>query len=213
MIKFDDARLPKRFWNKVRTNGTTGCWEWNGARIGSGYGNIRISGRSVLTHRVAYEALIGVIPEGLQLDHLCRVRSCCNPVHLEPVTPQINALRGEGVAGKHARQTHCMRGHSMVANPKRTGWRICLVCKQMRRDEWRAKNPYRKPPPINGMGMVHADTLALVSNEWQSTTAIFDRVQDVERSTLNQRLTWLKKKGHVESKRLDQWGLEWRLAA
>lgn len=69
-----------------------GCWRWLGAHV-DGYGTIRHDHRNRVAHRVAYEALVGVIPDGLQLDHLCRTRDCVNPDHLEPVTASENTTR------------------------------------------------------------------------------------------------------------------------
>lgn len=94
-----------KFWSRVDTGGE--CWLWKGPLQKHGYG--AIGGR--LAHRVAYELLKGPIPEGLQLDHLCRVRPCVNPEHLEPVTPKTNCLRGFGPGGLNAQKTHCPRGH------------------------------------------------------------------------------------------------------
>src|SRR5690349_20028702 len=74
-----------------------GCIEWTGTRNTKGYGRIArggVNGRFLMAHRVAYELARGPIPEGLQLDHLCRNRLCCNPDHLEPVTRQENVARG-----------------------------------------------------------------------------------------------------------------------
>lgn len=72
-----------------------GCWVWPGAKNSQGYGRIGAGGRTwAYTHRVVYEALVGPIPDGLDLDHLCRNPSCCNPAHLEPVTRTENSLRG-----------------------------------------------------------------------------------------------------------------------
>lgn len=89
-----------RFWKYVLTEDVLrdGCWLWQGPRVHNGYGIISIQGSGVKTtiraHRYAYEALVGPIPEGLQLDHLCRVRRCVNPAHLEPVTARENVRRG-----------------------------------------------------------------------------------------------------------------------
>jgi len=77
----------------------------------NGYGKVNIDGKAKLAHRVVYEALVGPIPEGLQLDHLCRNRACVNPAHLEPVTQRVNILRGTGTAAVHAAKTHCINGH------------------------------------------------------------------------------------------------------
>lgn len=77
-----------------------GCWNWPGARTRKGYGQIRLAeGRTSYTHRESYMAFVGPIPEGLEIDHLCRNRGCFNPDHLEPVTPGENARRG--LTGHH----------------------------------------------------------------------------------------------------------------
>ena len=79
------------FWNHVEQRGE--CWEWTGSRNGAGYGRTRIDGRHAAAHRAAYEHLVGPIPDGLELDHLCRNRACVNPEHLDPVTHQVNLRR------------------------------------------------------------------------------------------------------------------------
>ena len=71
------------------------CWIWTGPKNGSGYGIFSYRGRNQSAHRVAYRLLVGEIPDGLQLDHLCRKRSCINPAHLEPVTRLENVRRGK----------------------------------------------------------------------------------------------------------------------
>lgn len=95
-----------RFWDKVDKRGPIPtwapflgrCWVWTAGRFPSGYGCFKLNGKSTLAHRVAYEWLIGPIPEGLEIDHLCRVRGCCNPAHLEPVTPAENVQRARLVS-------------------------------------------------------------------------------------------------------------------
>ena len=124
--------LYQRFWAKV--NKTDTCWLWTAATT-KGYGKINSGGglgKMLLAHRVAYEMLVGPIPEGLQLDHLCRVTLCVNPKHLEPVTNRENVLRGENFIAKKARQTECLRGHplsgaNLYTSPK--GHRRCKICR------------------------------------------------------------------------------------
>ena len=102
-----------------------GCWIWNAARDRHGYGHIKVGGRLgrlLRAHRVAYELLVGPIPEGLQLDHLCRVRSCINPAHLEPVTSGENTRRSPWNSA-----THCRNGHARPIDSP-AGRRRCLVC-------------------------------------------------------------------------------------
>ena len=98
----------ERFDRKIMPE-SSGCWIWIGCTNAGGYGQVRMSGRTKTAHRVIYELLRGAIPEGLDLDHLCRTRACVNPQHLEPVTRQINLLRGE-----RATPTHCKAGHPLV---------------------------------------------------------------------------------------------------
>jgi hypothetical protein len=73
----------------------TGCWLWTGAVApGTGYARIHAYGMNRNAHKVSYMELVGPVPDGLDLDHLCRVRCCVNPKHLEPVTHQVNCQRG-----------------------------------------------------------------------------------------------------------------------
>ncbi len=104
--------LTERFWSKVQFTDT--CWLWTGATRGSrGYGDFALDTKhNVRAHRWAYEFCTGPIPADLEPDHLCRVRHCVNPDHLEAVTHRENTLRGIGWAGTHARKTHCIHGHS-----------------------------------------------------------------------------------------------------
>lgn len=90
------------------------CWVWTGSiHRAKGYGQSHYGGKKWLIHRLTYSLLVGPIPDGLEIDHLCRVRHCCNPGHLEPVTSAVNQQRG-----KYAHQTHCKRGHPL------TGWNL-----------------------------------------------------------------------------------------
>lgn len=89
-----------------------GCWLWQGSvnRL-NGYGYVSRG----LAHRLSYELFVGPIPRDLQVDHLCRVRSCVNPEHLEAVTQRENLLRGQTVTARNAAVTHCPRGHAYDA--------------------------------------------------------------------------------------------------
>ena len=123
--------IEERFWAKV--NKTETCWLWTGRKNADGYGQFRPKGKSVYVHRWAYELLIGPIPDGLTIDHLCRVRNCVCAAHLEAVTNRENILRGEGVAAIHARQTHCLQGHpfdkdNTYYSPMRPKRRVCREC-------------------------------------------------------------------------------------
>lgn len=127
-----DPRLPLRFWNKVIPEPNGGCWLWIGCLQSADYGQMNVDNQRVYTHRLAYETLVAPIPEGLFIDHLCRVPPCCNPAHLEPVTPQTNTARGLGAAG-----THCPRGHAYQGNEyirPDTGRRQCHECCLLRAD-------------------------------------------------------------------------------
>ena len=121
----------EKFWNKVDLSDPGGCWMWVAACTRGGYGHFQLGGRWVRAHRFSYEALVGPIPPGLQIDHLCRVRACVNPAHLEPVTCRENLLRGDTLTARNAAKTHCPQGHSYdEANTyiRSTGGRNCRAC-------------------------------------------------------------------------------------
>ena len=118
------------FWNQIKTTNT--CWLWEG-RIRNGYGTFGIKS----AHRVVYEALVGKIPKGMQLDHLCKVTDCVNPAHLEPVTPQENNRRSNSLTAINSRKTHCKYGHDFTPENTfitkfdyRADRRTCLICKR-----------------------------------------------------------------------------------
>lgn len=108
----------------------SGCWIWT-SNLNKGYGRFwTVKSGLVEAHRWSYEYYVGPIPDGLQIDHLCRVHSCVNPQHLEPVTQRENALRGYGMSGIYARRTHCKNGHEYT--PENThmmkSGRWCRTC-------------------------------------------------------------------------------------
>jgi hypothetical protein len=106
-----DALEFGRFMDKVSPEPNSGCWLWTGGVRCGGYGQLWSGGKQVVAHRFAYEQFVGPIPSGLTLDHLCRVRCCVNPRHLEPVTQKENVLRGFGPTAENKRTTHCQQGH------------------------------------------------------------------------------------------------------
>ncbi len=132
---------PARFWAKVDQSGD--CWEWTAFRNQYGYGTYRLDGRQCMAHRVAYEMLVGPIPKGLEIDHLCRNRGCVNPAHMETVTGKVNTLRGVGITAVNAKKTHCPKGHEFTKENTRITPDRKRVCRQCQRDAslaWYHKN-------------------------------------------------------------------------
>lgn len=131
------SEIRERLWSYVAID-ENHCWIWQRAQNGVGYGVFSIDKNIYLAHRVAYTAAKGPIPDGLFLDHLCRVPSCINPDHLEPVTAAENLARGN--LGK--RMTHCKFGHELSGSnlsPSHMsrGNRRCLECDKRRAKAYR----------------------------------------------------------------------------
>ena len=119
------------FWSRVSSTGSvTECWLWHGGLDSSGYGLVKHNGRTMGAHRLAYLTLIGPVPDGLVIDHICGVRTCVNPWHMEPVTILENVRRGR--SGQFQKnKTKCKHGHdylpgNLYVTP--LGKRMCRTC-------------------------------------------------------------------------------------
>jgi len=138
------ATVDDRFWAKAdRSGGPDACWPWTASLQNKGYGQFNYGGTMAKAHRVAYILTHGTIPDGMTLDHLCRVRRCVNPAHLEPVSFKTNVLRGIAPVATNAAKTHCIHGHPFdTANTyirRDTGSRQCRTCIR----DWQRRNARR----------------------------------------------------------------------
>jgi|HubBroStandDraft_6_1064221.scaffolds.fasta_scaffold00861_21 hypothetical protein len=135
--------LRERLYSRLVIDPETNCLLWTGTRNHKGYGYIRVGARQVRVHRLMYELFVEPVPEGLQLDHLCRVRHCASPAHMEAVTCRENLLRRgdlsrpggwSGGRGRNSDKTHCDSGHEFTeANTyvyPGTGKRACRDCRR-----------------------------------------------------------------------------------
>lgn len=126
----------ERAMEKVDVTDT--CWLWTAHINRAGYGRIGTQLGTDLAHRVIYQLTVGPIPDGLHLDHLCRVRHCVNPAHLEPVTAAENLARSLAPLAtkmRHAARTHCKNGHEFSEENTGidgNGSRVCRTCARMR---------------------------------------------------------------------------------
>lgn len=132
-----------RLADSSRRDEDTGCVLFSGYLDRQGYGRILHGDEKQLVHRVAHEIYIGPIPDGYQVDHLCGVRHCVNPAHLEAVTPLVNTRRA--IHG-WARRTHCVNGHAFTdentrrhVRPNGHRYRICRACDRERAVAARAR--------------------------------------------------------------------------
>lgn len=128
----------ERFWEKVQRGSPEECWLWTAGIRPDGYAQFRPhhGAKVSLCHRFAYANLVGSVPPGLYLDHLCGIRHCVNPAHLEPVTIRENTLRSKiAPAAINARKTHCPKGHGYTQENtiKRGNRRWCRTCERARK--------------------------------------------------------------------------------
>ena len=139
---------PEMFWAYVDRRNAEGCWNWIGGINSEDYPQFLFEGRTQPAHRVAYKLIVGQIPKGLVIDHLCRNTHCVNPQHLEAVTSGENVLRGIGPTAMQARQTHCKRGHSLenAYTPKGRSSRNCRICQAARCAAWKERRDHAKTP-------------------------------------------------------------------
>ncbi len=128
-----------RFMKFVSPEPNSGCWLWTGAYFQGPwdrtYGMFWMGEkrRAAAAHRVSYELHRTSIPDGMYIDHRCRVKECVNPDHLRVVTPQVNVLENnDSVCSVNAQKTHCKRGHEFTAENTRAvvGGRECKICRR-----------------------------------------------------------------------------------
>lgn len=133
--------LEQKFLDKVHKTET--CWLWTAGKTPKGYGKLKVQGKTLSAHRLSYELYKGEIPEGLTIDHLCFIKHCTNPSHLEAVTNQENNLRGNSYSAINARKTHCKYGHEFTPeNTAKRGlkYRRCIKCRNREARESYYKN-------------------------------------------------------------------------
>lgn len=126
----DVVDLPNSLASKIELVPESGCWIWVASCHPDGYGKVYYDKKTCYAHRVVYALLRHPIQENLQIDHLCRVRCCVNPNHLEPVTAEVNRLRGYSMSVLNSRKTSCSQGHplfgeNLIVLPKERKCRAC----------------------------------------------------------------------------------------
>ena len=142
----------ERFWARVCKDEPNGCWVWTGSVDTRGYGmthTLTSELRMIRAYRLSYQLLVGPVPVGLELDHLCKNRRCCNPAHLEAVTHAVNTRRSDNPLARNARKTHCKHGHEFT--PENTlmrswGGRECRECRRL------TSHAYNDRRHLNGPG-------------------------------------------------------------
>ena len=133
----------ERFWSKVAKGPNDKCWQWLASDGAMGYGKMWFAGQLQYAHRISYMLAHGAIPLGMTIDHLCRDHGCVNPNHLEPVSHQVNVLRGRSPSAINAKKVNCKVGHPYDLFNTRirvNGGRGCRIC-QVERDSKRQLVP------------------------------------------------------------------------
>lgn len=142
-------KILARIFSKIKVsennfyNGSP-CWEWQRGKTGAGYAAICINYTDYLVHRLLYQFFVGE-PGKLHCDHLCRVRGCVNPAHIEPVPLRENVLRGEGIAARNAKKEFCKYGHILadenvkIYQNKGKTFRQCIECQKRRKNKFQEK--------------------------------------------------------------------------
>lgn len=131
LLRTTPIKTVNRWFERHVTESPDGCWIWHGARTRNGYGQVTFNGRLAMAHRALYEYMVATVPAGLDLDHLCRVRACVNPYHLDPVTRAVNLRRGDTRRTHNSSRTHCPQGHPYDDANTRigvAGRRHCRTC-------------------------------------------------------------------------------------
>jgi hypothetical protein len=155
-----DQRTAARFASKIDKHGPVPahrpelgpCWVWQGTPGDNGYGYFWYEGKKRLAHRFSYQEHVGPIPDGHEIDHLCRNRLCVNPAHLEAVIHRVNVERGTAPPARNMAAAECYMGHPF--DEENTYWypngdRGCRKCQRRRVKEWREQN---RPPSGVGKG-------------------------------------------------------------
>jgi len=143
-VQHMDSTIVDRLMMRTIKNSESGCWVWTGSLRCQGYGRISHNKQVWLVHRLAYTIFKGSIPDGLQIDHLCRNRACWNPEHLEVVTVRQNVLRGAGLPAENARKTHCPQGHEYTDRNTYigpSGKRACRKCQALHHVAYSHRRP------------------------------------------------------------------------
>lgn len=144
-----DKALPPQFLAKISYEPNSGCWLWEGAHNNAGYAAFWFEKRSHTAHRFLYERLFGQ-QRGFEIDHLCRVRCCVNPDHLEPVTKEENNRRRVGLGLVNRRKTHCKKGHELSGENLEViqlgdgiKKRRCIICRNANQRSYNARKSNR----------------------------------------------------------------------